>query len=171
MSISTTVTAIAATLAVLPIVWAVPAGSQAAKTTFSDTEIRDILASVRYTSSANTIREAKDEEGLTSFHVYEGERLVLSVYQYTDAANGPVTSLGLTIGRRAERKLEPSLVNKWNATRRFTKAFLDEEGDPMLSSDLTIKGGVTPETVREWTRSFASSAKEYETFVATGGAE
>lgn len=41
-------------------------------------------------------------------------------------------------------------VNEWNRTRRFGRAYLDEEGDSHLESDLDLAGGVTSERIRDF---------------------
>lgn len=37
----------------------------------------------------------------------------------------------------------PKKVNEWNRTKRYSKTYLDEEGDPHLELDLDLEGGVT----------------------------
>lgn len=39
-------------------------------------------------------------------------------------------------------------VNDWNAQQRWSRAYLDHDGDPVLESDLSLHGGVTRENVR-----------------------
>ena len=34
-------------------------------------------------------------------------------------------------------------INTWNRTKRFSRAYLDEDGDPHLELDLDLEGGVT----------------------------
>jgi len=53
-------------------------------------------------------------------------------------------------GRQAP--LDPSLVARWNATRRFGRAYEDEDGRPVLASDLLLVGGVGPDAVVGWCR-------------------
>ncbi len=38
-------------------------------------------------------------------------------------------------------------VNQWNLSKRYSRSYLDEEGDPFLELDLDLKGGVTRERV------------------------
>jgi hypothetical protein len=40
--------------------------------------------------------------------------------------------------------LKPADMNEWNAQYRFTRAWLDDDGDPVLAMDIDITGGVTP---------------------------
>lgn len=34
-------------------------------------------------------------------------------------------------------------VNDWNRSKKFTKAYLDNDGDPVLEMDVDLEGGVT----------------------------
>lgn len=43
-------------------------------------------------------------------------------------------------------------VNAWNRTERFSRSYLDEDGDPHLELDLDLSGGVTTERIREFLR-------------------
>lgn len=48
-------------------------------------------------------------------------------------------------------------VNAWNRTERFTRSYLDEDGDPHLELDLDLSGGVTTERIRDFLRTSRSS--------------
>lgn len=37
----------------------------------------------------------------------------------------------------------PKKVNDWNAKRRYSRTYLDDDGDPHLELDLDLEGGVT----------------------------
>lgn len=43
-------------------------------------------------------------------------------------------------------------VNHWNATKRFSRTYLDEDGDPHLELDLDLAGGVTQERIVDYLR-------------------
>jgi uncharacterized protein CbrC (UPF0167 family) len=43
-------------------------------------------------------------------------------------------------------------VNLWNATKRFSRTYLDEDGDPHLELDLDLAGGVTQERIVDYLR-------------------
>ena len=43
-------------------------------------------------------------------------------------------------------------VNLWNATKRFSRTYLDEDGDPHLEIDLDLAGGVTQDRVLDYLR-------------------
>ena len=56
-------------------------------------------------------------------------------------------------------------INTWNRTKRLSRAFLDEENDPVLESDLLANGGLTPKHVTEFLRVFVDSANAFHDFV------
>ena len=43
-------------------------------------------------------------------------------------------------------KADLAKANDWNQKHRFSQAFLDENGDPVVESDLDVSGGVTKTT-------------------------
>jgi hypothetical protein len=48
--------------------------------------------------------------------------------------------------------LDPGRLARWNATRRFGRAYLDEDGRPVLASDLLLGAGVGGAAVVQWSR-------------------
>jgi len=44
----------------------------------------------------------------------------------------------------------PEKVNIWNQTRRFSRSYLDDEGDPRLELDLDMAGGVTVARIKDF---------------------
>lgn len=47
--------------------------------------------------------------------------------------------------------VKPTLeqMNTWNRNKRFSKAFLDADGDAIIEMDIILKGGVSRENMRE----------------------
>lgn len=43
-------------------------------------------------------------------------------------------------------------VNEWNQTKRYSKSYLDEDGDPVLELDLDLAGGVTKQRLTDYLR-------------------
>jgi hypothetical protein len=43
-------------------------------------------------------------------------------------------------------------VNEWNRTKRFSRSYIDRDGDPILELDLDLEGGVTTERVAGFIR-------------------
>jgi len=41
-------------------------------------------------------------------------------------------------------------VNEWNRTKRYSRSYLDDDGDPHLELDLDMCGGVTMDRIRDF---------------------
>lgn len=41
-------------------------------------------------------------------------------------------------------------VNEWNADKRYSRAYLDSEGDPVIELDLDLAGGVSKERLADF---------------------
>lgn len=54
-------------------------------------------------------------------------------------------------------------VNQWNATKRYSTSYLDDEGDPVLNLDLDLAGGVTRARIVDFLKTCKMS---FETWVA-----
>lgn len=134
-------------------------------TILTEMEIREILASVPFKGEKITIQEEKDSEGMMAYYVYDDKSILCALYQYSDTEGGPVTSLGLSVGNRLARAADMRKINEWNASRRYVKAYVDKEGDAMLSADMLLTTGVTKVTVREWVRMFSQFSQEFTTFL------
>lgn len=133
--------------------------------TLSELDIRELIAATNIPGEKITIKEEKDAEGLTAFYVYEGESILLALYQYSDVPNGPVTSLGMSVGNRMARAADIRKINTWNAQTRYVKAYVDSEGDAMLSTDMLLSPGVTRLTIQEWIKMFAGFSREFTDFL------
>ena len=62
-------------------------------------------------------------------------------------------------GRQAA--VDPDRVARWNATRRFGRAYVDDDGLPVLASDLLLGDAVGPNTVVDWCRLILDMAAVY----------
>jgi frataxin-like iron-binding protein CyaY len=56
-------------------------------------------------------------------------------------------------------------INKWNKTRRLSRAYLDSDEDPVLESDLLANGGLSVEHVTEFFRVFKISVQSFREFI------
>lgn len=59
----------------------------------------------------------------------------------------------------------PAVINEWNRRRRFSRAYLDGEGNAVLESDLDLDGGVGIDAVREFIKTFLVSVDNYAGFI------
>lgn len=140
---------------------------QSALMNISDADILGVLSTLKPTSGELKVIQEKDEDGLTAFYATVGENLLFSLYQYADES-GKVTSFGLTFGFTVGRAVDPRVINTWNSRQRFTKAFWDSVGDPMLSADLNVTSGVTRGAFSDWLKMFMQATQDYEKHVKTG---
>jgi hypothetical protein len=63
----------------------------------------------------------------------------------------------------------PSLerINAWNREKRFSWAYLDKDGDPVLESNLILTGGVTRETVVSFLKIFEANLSQFATWIGS----
>jgi hypothetical protein len=52
-------------------------------------------------------------------------------------------------------------INSWNKGKRFTRAYLDDENDPVLESDLNLEGGVSAENLLRFIAIFNQSLEVF----------
>ena len=56
-------------------------------------------------------------------------------------------------------------INIWNRDYRLSRAYVDEEGDPVLEADLLANAGINADMVREFVKVFIDSSLRYRLFV------
>lgn len=64
-------------------------------------------------------------------------------------------------------EISPLDINEWNRTRRLSRAYLDDENDPVIEADLLANAGYTGKQLAEWIAVFDRSARQFHDFVAT----
>ena len=74
------------------------------------------------------------------------------------------TSLQLYAGFK--KKASVAKVNEWNKSKRFSRAYIDDEGDPVIESDLDLEGGTTVGAIQEFIRTFRISVDAYASFLS-----
>jgi hypothetical protein len=72
----------------------------------------------------------------------DGKKILI----FCDLKAGDVTCRFSISGTNATRQK----INTWNDSKKFFKAHLDKDGDPVLEHSLVIKYGVTVKTVKEF---------------------
>jgi hypothetical protein len=60
-------------------------------------------------------------------------------------------------------------INEWNATKRFSRAYLDQEGDPVIEMDFDLGGGVTIERFQDFMDTAKISIALFQDQVLAGG--
>lgn len=52
-------------------------------------------------------------------------------------------------------------INDWNAKKLFSRAYLDDDGDPVLEMDVDLAGGVTVARLRDAIRTYSQLQTEF----------
>ncbi len=81
------------------------------------------------------------------------------IIRFRNCADGQVCEdMNFRVGFLAKPPIDS--INKWNKTKRFTRAYLDSEKDAILEMDIVIAGGISPESLDKifsyWRLSLAS---------------
>jgi hypothetical protein len=106
----------------------------------SGTRVVELLKDAGFTDAATD----EDDDVIVSM---QGYRVLFFVGTYE----------GKNIGARfalAGTKATADTVNIFDREKRYGRVFLDDEGDPVLESDLDLEGGVTEARVRDFLRTY-----------------
>lgn len=74
-----------------------------------------------------------------------GSRFGILFYGCTNGAK--CETIQFSASWNTDKTPDPKLINDWNRTKRWTKAFIDKEGDPVIDYDLDLRAGGIPEPV------------------------
>ena len=66
--------------------------------------------------------------------------------------------------------IDTDAINDWNRTRRLSRAYLDDENDPILETDLLANAGYNAEQFLEWFKVSTWSAVEFRQFLVENDA-
>ena len=75
-------------------------------------------------------------------------------------------TMQLHTGFKVKERMTLSRINEWNKTKRFAKAYLDKDGDPVLEADIELTGGVTEKNVKEWLKTYVVCLKAFRTHIS-----
>ena len=59
-----------------------------------------------------------------------------------------------------------NVINEWNKTKRFGRAYIDADGDPCVELDYDLEGGVTDESVKVWFDTVTAIVRAFRTHVS-----
>ena len=57
-------------------------------------------------------------------------------------------------------------VNEWNKNNNYSRAYIDDEGDPIIELDLVFKGGVTIAHVKDFLSTVKLSVNKFASFLS-----
>jgi hypothetical protein len=78
-----------------------------------------------------------------------------------DCTAGECKSLQLYTNFTPRKKASVKTINEWNKAKRYSRAYIDPDGNAALESDLDMEYGVTMDAVREFVRVFRTSVAAY----------
>lgn len=122
---------------------------EAVKKHYTDQELVDILKSDGYRAV-----EVSEDRVITI--KVDGQTYALYIYDDDD--------LQLYFGVTGY-ELTHEHMNDWNRTKRLSRAYLDNENDPILEADLLANAGYTPEQFLEWFKVYNYSVLEFRQFL------
>ncbi|SDF51902.1 Putative sensory transduction regulator [Thermus arciformis] len=68
---------------------------------------------------------------------------------------------GSFTGFAPEKRPDHARINEWNREKLFSRAYLDEDGDPVVEADLDLEGGVTDGAIREFLETFRETLEAF----------
>jgi hypothetical protein len=114
--------------------------------------------------------DSSELEGLLKNFGFSFDLIKTDAYMFTLSNTRVIlfnkgTSLQLYAGFHAK----PSLikVNEWNQMTRFSRAYLDQEGDAIIEFDLDLESGWTREGIQEFIRTFGLVVEAYRMFLSS----
>lgn len=89
------------------------------------------------------------------------------VYFYgCESAETPCTSIQFSAGYDLEGAMSTSKINQWNSENRYTRAYIDDEGDPFLKLDVTMFGdGIGQKNFAEILDLWRLLVEDFESFI------
>jgi hypothetical protein len=74
--------------------------------------------------------------------------------------------LVLYFGLTGFEHLRADDFNRWNREKRLTRAYLDDDGDAVLESDMLFDGGLSPRKIAVWVNVFVGLVDGFEDFLS-----
>ena len=97
-------------------------------------------------------------------HLDESTNMLIISYGPDSEEKGEALSLKLRAAWGA-KNLTPKAINAFNRKFRFVKAYLDQEGDPVLENDLLVEGSSLL-CIQNTIKKFIEKVTTFETFMA-----
>lgn len=66
---------------------------------------------------------------------------------------------------KKKKKLDLKKVNEWNATKRFSRVYIDRDGDAVIEWDVDLEGGTTAGALKESIRTYRMGVMTFVRFL------
>lgn len=122
--------------------------------TLSSAEIKKVLdeSKVKY--------ETETDEDEKSVYILEQDDFRIILFQY--GGEGDVaSSVQLRATFESETKPDADKLNTWNAERRYTKAYSDEEKNLILEQDLDLAATASAPALKKFIKDFMAEVPEF----------
>ena len=133
------------------VILALPVAAQPIYTAATEALIRQVLAEMEINYEQNV-----DDNGDPIWR-YTHNDIVATLVPYDPTVVGSYASLLFFAGWNTEGDFPLSAINEWNRTSRFGRAYVDDQGDPVVELDLLLAGGVTMQTIKEYINVFTET--------------
>jgi hypothetical protein len=131
--------------------------AQGVRTSITPGEVEALLKSGSYRY------ERLEDKGQVYFRLrLAGLRAALYLL---DCQEGRCESLQLYAGFSMEKPPTLERINAWNREHRFSRAYLDADGDPALEADLDLSGGVAEGAIRAFLDLFEESLRAFAAWI------
>ncbi len=124
-----------------------------------DTRMQKILENHPGVSNIELLEKSEDAGQPYRFKIKTGEDSLLVVL-FNKGEN-----MQLYAGWR-DTAVSLTRINEWNRDKRFSKAYVDKDGDPCIESDIDLTGGLTEENVHEWIRTYRRSLTSFQEHIS-----
>ena len=66
---------------------------------------------------------------------------------------------------KKRKSMDLKKVNEWNANKRFSRVYLDQDGDAVIEWDIDLEGGMTPGALKESIRTYRLAVMAFVRFL------
>ena len=132
-----------------------PIAAQPIYTGATEVLIRQVLAEMEI-----DYEQSLDDNGDPIWR-YTHNDILATLIPYDPTIVGSYESLLFFAGWNTEEDFPLSATNEWNRTSRFGRAYVDDQGDPVVELDLLLAGGVTMQTIKEYMNVFTETVMSF----------
>lgn len=117
--------------------------------------------------SADLAGEVKVEGRVTTVVGRAGDIPFQAFLGACNPAGERCADIELYAGFTGGQRMPLERINGWNNRTRFARAFLVQSGDPALQMDISLEGGLSPESLRLHLETWGAALETYAAFLAS----